>query len=59
LEIEILLEQKQVIGIANGKEEALDTKYGTDFKAWKKQHGIARSTILLAIERSMQQQYGV
>jgi len=59
LEIEILLEQKQVLGIVDDKEEAPDTKDGTEFKAWKKQHGIARSTILLAMERSLQQQYGV
>jgi hypothetical protein len=59
LEIKILLEQKLVIGIADGTEEALDTKDGTDFKAWKKQLGIERSTILLAMERSLQQQYGV
>jgi len=59
LEIEILLEQKQVLGIVDGTEEALDAKDGTEFKAWKKQHAIARSTILLAMERSLQQQYGV
>jgi hypothetical protein len=59
LEIEILLEQKQVLGIVDGTEEAPDAKDGTEFKAWKKQHGIARSTILLAMERSLQQQYGV
>jgi hypothetical protein len=51
LEIEILLEQKQVLGIVNGTEEAPDAKDRTEFKAWKKQHGIARSTILLAMER--------
>jgi len=62
LEVEILLEQKQVLGIVDGTEEAPDAKNATDtteFKAWKKQHGIARSTILLAMERSLQQQYGV
>jgi len=59
LEVEILLEQKQVLGIVDGTEEAPDAKDGTEFKAWKKQHGIARSTILLAMERSLQQQYGV
>ena len=59
LEIEILLEQKQVLGIVDGTEEAPDSKDRTEFKARKKQHGIARSTILLAIERSLQQQYGV
>jgi len=59
LEIEILLEQKQVLGIVDGTEEAPDAKDGPEFKAWKKQHGIARSTILLAMERSLHQQYGV
>jgi len=59
LEIEILLEQKQVLGIVDGTEEAPDAKDATEFKAWKKQHGIAWSTILLAMERSLQQQYGV
>jgi len=59
LEIEILLEQKQVLGIVDGTEEAPDAKDRTEFKAWKKQHGISRSTILLAMERSLQQQYGV
>jgi len=59
LEIEILLEQKQVLGIVDGTEEAPDPKDATEFKAWKKQHGIARSTILLAMERSLQQQYGI
>jgi hypothetical protein len=59
LEIEILLEQKQVLGIADGTEEAPDAKDGTEFNAWKKQHRIARSPILLAMERSLQQKYGV
>jgi hypothetical protein len=62
LEVEILLEQKQVLGIVDCTEEAPDAKNATDateFKVWKKQHGIARSTILLAMERSLQQQYGV
>jgi hypothetical protein len=59
LEIEILLEQKQVLGIVDGTEEAPDAKDRTEFKAWKKQHGIARPTMLLAMERSLQQQYGV
>jgi hypothetical protein len=52
LEIEINLEQKQVLGIVDGTEEALDANDGTKFEAWKQQHGIARSTILLAMERS-------
>ena len=62
LEVEILLEQKQVLGIVDGTEEAPDAKNAKDmtgFKAWKQQHGIARSTILLVMERSLQQQYGV
>jgi hypothetical protein len=59
LEIEMVLEQKQVLGIVDGTEEAPDAKDGTEFKAWQMQHGIARSTILLAIERSLQQQYCV
>jgi hypothetical protein len=59
LDIKILLQQKQVLSIVHGTEEALDVKDGTEFKAWKRQHGIAPSTILLAIERSWQQQYGI
>jgi len=59
LEIEILLEQKQVLGIVDSTEKAPDAKDETEFKAWKKPHGIVRSTILLAMERSLQQQYGV
>jgi len=59
LEIEILLEQKQVLGIVDGTEEAPDGKDRSDFTAWKKRHGIARSTILLTMKRSLQQQYGV
>jgi len=57
LEIEILLEQKQVLGIVDGTEEAPEDV--TELKSWKKQHGIARSTIFLAMEKSLQQQYGV
>jgi len=56
------LEQKQVLGIVDGTEEALDAKKAKDvpeFKASKRQHGIAQSTILLAMDRSLQQQYGV
>jgi hypothetical protein len=59
LEIEIVLEQKQVLGIVDSTEEAPDAKDRTVFKACKTQHGIARSTILLAMKRSLQQQYGV
>jgi hypothetical protein len=62
LAVEILLEQKQVLGIVNGTEEEPDAKNAkdaTEFKAWKKQHPITRSTILLTMERSVQQLYGV
>jgi len=59
LEIEIPLEQKHVLGIVDGTEEAPDAMDRTEFKVWKKQHGIAQSTILLTMERSLQQQYGV
>jgi hypothetical protein len=52
LEVEILLEQKQVLGNVDGTEEAPED--ATELKAWKKQHGIAWSTILLAMERSLQ-----
>ena len=58
-EIKILSKQKQVLGIFDGTEEAPDVKYRTEFKAWKKQYGIAHLTILLAMETSLQQQYGV
>ena len=56
MEIDILLKQKQVLGIVGGTEEALDAKDRTEFKAWKKQHGIAQCTILIAMERSLLQQ---
>jgi hypothetical protein len=62
LEVEILLEQKQALGIFDGTEEGPDAKNAqdaTEFKAWKMQHGIARSTILLLMEMSLQHQYGV
>jgi hypothetical protein len=59
LQVEILLEQKQILGIVNSTAEAAATTNRTEFKEWKTQHGIARSTILLAMERSLQQQYGV
>jgi len=57
LEVEILLEQKQVLGIVDGTEEVPED--ATELKSWKKQHGITWSTILLVMERSLQQQYGV
>jgi len=59
LEIKVLLEQKQVLGMLDGTEEALDAKDWTEFKASKMQHGIAQSTILLTMERSLHQQYGI
>jgi hypothetical protein len=59
LEIEILLEQKQVIIIVNSTAEAPDAQDGTEFTAWKKQHEIPWSTILLAMERSLQRQNSV
>jgi hypothetical protein len=59
LEIEILLGQKRVVSSVDGTEEAPDAKDGTECTAWKTQHGIAQSTILLAMQRSLQQQYGV
>jgi hypothetical protein len=59
LEIEILLEQKQVLSIVDGTEEAPGANDGPELKSWTKQHGIARSTILLAMEPSLQQQDGV
>jgi len=62
LEVEIILEQKQVLGIVDGTEEAPDAKNAkdvTEFKALQKQHGIARLPILLMMERSLHQQYGV
>jgi len=57
LEVEILLEQKPVLGIVDGTEEAPEDT--TELRSWKKQHGMARCIILLAMERSLQQQYGV
>ena len=59
MEFELLLEQKQVRGIVDGTEEAPDAKDATEFTAWKNQRGIARSAILLAMERSLLQPYGV
>jgi len=57
LEVEILLEQTQVLGIVDGTEE--EPEHPIELTSSKKQHGITRSTILLAMERSLQQQYGV
>jgi len=44
-EVDILLEQKQILGTVDSTEEALDAKNAkdvTEYKAWKKQHGIVR-----------------
>jgi hypothetical protein len=57
LDVEELLEQKQVFGVVDGTEEAPEDV--TELKAWKTQHGIAQLPILLAMDRSLQQQYGV
>jgi hypothetical protein len=57
LEVEILMEQEQILGIADGPVEALEDV--TELESWRKQHGIALLTILLAMERSLQQQYGI
>jgi hypothetical protein len=48
--------------MVDGTEDAPDAKNAadtTEFEAWKKQHGITQSIILLAMEWSLQQQYGV
>jgi hypothetical protein len=57
LQVVILLEQKQVLGIVNCTEEAPED--ATELNWWKQQQGVARSTILLAIERLLLQQCGV
>jgi hypothetical protein len=62
LELKTLLEQKQVVGIVDSTDKAPDVKNvknTTEFEAQMKQHGIAWSTILLAMERTLQQQIGV
>jgi Holliday junction resolvase-like predicted endonuclease len=56
LEIDILMEQKQVLGSVNVSEEAPDVMDVTEFETWEKQHDIVQSTILLAVKRSLQQQ---
>jgi hypothetical protein len=53
LEIKILFKQKQVFCSVDGTEEAPDAKDGTEYKAWQKEHGIPRSSILHAMERSL------
>jgi hypothetical protein len=50
LEVEKLWEQKQVLGIGDGKEE--EPADMTELKPWKKQHVSTRSTIILTMERS-------
>jgi hypothetical protein len=47
------MEQKQVLGIVDYTEKAPED--ATELKSCKKKHGIPRSTILLAMERSLQQ----
>ena len=61
-----LLEQKQVYGIIKGydnkPEEPAANATATEkatFKDWMNRHGIARSTILLEMERWMQAEYTV
>jgi hypothetical protein len=49
LEVEKFLEQNQGLGNVDGTEEAPNAKDATEFKAWKKQHRIARLPILLAM----------
>jgi hypothetical protein len=52
LEGEILLGQKQVLGIVDSTGQAPED--ATAVKSWMKQHGIALCNILLAMERSLQ-----
>jgi len=59
LEIAIVLEQKQVLGIVDSTETALDVKDRTEFDPWKMQHGITWLTIALALEPSLHSQYGI
>jgi len=58
LEIEILWVQKQVLGI-NSTEAVPDAKDATEFEPWKMWHGIIQSTILLVMERLLQQWYSI
>ena len=55
LEIEILSDQKQILGIVKSTEKALHPKGAREFQAWRKQYGIAWSTIFLIVERSLLQ----
>jgi hypothetical protein len=59
LEVEILLQQEQVLSIFGGTEQVPDlmnAKCATVFKTWTEQHRIVQPTILLAMERLLQQQ---
>ena len=65
-EMALLLEQKQVYGIIKGyddkPEEPAANATATEkaaFKDWMNRHGVARSTILLGMERSIQAEYTV
>jgi len=52
LEIEMVIEQKQVVGIVNRTGKATDSIDGTDFTIWMLVHTLSWSTRLLTIERS-------
>jgi len=65
-EMALLLEQKQVYGIIKGyddkPEEPAANATATEkaaFKDWMNRHGVARSTILLGVEPSIQAEYTV
>jgi hypothetical protein len=57
LEVEIVLEQKQVLGSGNGTEEVPDD--AKELELSKMQHGIAQSTIHLPMERLLDPQHGI
>jgi hypothetical protein len=59
LVIEILLEQKLVVGVGDGAEEAPVAMEITVIKAWNEQHEIALWTVPPVIELSFQPHYGV
>jgi hypothetical protein len=50
LQVELLWEQKQFLGIVDGTEEAPEDTI--ELKSWKKNHSIPPLTILLAVEPS-------
>ena len=63
-EMALLLEQKQVYGIIEGYDERPELpgdgateKQKEAHREWMKQHGIARSTILLGMEPRLQSEY--